>query len=98
MEAGFSLLDRPNKCGWQRLNGVSALRVGRGSVDVNGTETENWGNAQELEVVRRVMEREYPFIEILLICAMTVGPIFSFLGLGVWSSWASGRGKKDRHS
>lgn len=98
VEAGFTLLDRPNKCGWQRLNGVSALRVGRGSVDVNGTEMENWGNAGELEVVRGVMEREYPFVEVLVICAMTVGPIFSFLGLGIWSSWASGRGRGDRHS
>lgn len=97
-QSGFTLLDRPNKCGWMRLSGVSALRVGRGSVDVNGTEGENWGNALELEVVRRVLEREYPFVEILVICAMTVGPIFSFLGLGIWSSWAGGRGRGERHS
>ncbi|QDS77040.1 hypothetical protein FKW77_006692 [Venturia effusa] len=96
--AGFTLLDRPPKCGWQRLSGVSELRVGRGSVDVNGTVAENWGNARELDVIRGVMEREYPFVEILLICAMTIGPIFSFLGLGIWGHWASGWGKRDRHS
>jgi hypothetical protein len=94
-QAGFTLLDKPNICGWQSLQKVSAMRVGRGSVDVNGTATENWGNEQELMVVRGIMEREYPFIEILVICATTVGPVFSFLGLGIWSAWAS---RANRHS
>ncbi|RDI87510.1 hypothetical protein Vi05172_g2540 [Venturia inaequalis] len=97
-QAGFTLLDRPSRCGWQRLSGVSALRVGRGSVDVNGTASENWGNGGEIDVLRGVMEREYPFVEILVICAFTVGPVFSFLGLGVWRGWAGGRGRGGRHS
>jgi hypothetical protein len=75
------------------------MRVGRGSVDVNGTDSQNWGDPEELEVVRGVMRREYPFVEILVICATCVGPIFSFFAMGLWGTCMGGSTRqKTRHS
>jgi len=77
------------------------MKVGRGSIDVNGTDAQPFGDPEELAVVEEVMKREYPFVEILVIVATTVGPIFSFFALGGWCCWANGScgGKgKVRHS
>lgn len=60
------------------------LRVGRGSIDVNGTEELPWGNMAEVAVIQEVLRREYPFIEIMIIVATLVGPIIGICGLFGW--------------
>ncbi|KIV98599.1 uncharacterized protein PV09_09616 [Verruconis gallopava] len=91
-EAGFAIVPNRTQCGWQKFEGVTALRVGRGSIDVNGTEEQPFGDPYELARIEQVMREEYPFVEIIIICATLVGPIFMFAGIGGWCIWA----QKDR--
>lgn len=72
---------------------VSAMRVGRGSIDVNGTLDDPYGIPAELVAIEDVMVAEYPFVEILIICATLVGPIFIFGGAIGWCVYADGNRK-----
>jgi hypothetical protein len=83
-QAGFQRIGKPVRCGWQKLKFVMELRVGRGSIDVNGTEELPWGDMAEVAVIERVLKREYPFIEILIILATLVGPIIGSFCLCGW--------------
>jgi hypothetical protein len=65
------------------------MRVGRGSIDVNGTVAQQFGDPFEIAKIEEVMKAEFPFVEILIICATLVGPIFMFLGMIPWCVWAS---------
>jgi hypothetical protein len=64
------------------------LRVGRGNVDVNGTDDLPFGDMAEVAKIEEIMRREYPFVEILIILATLVGPIFLFLTSVIWFGWA----------
>lgn len=97
-QAGFNITKQTTKCGWQRLHSIMELRVGRGKIDVNGTEEWNWGVPEEVEVIEGILKREYPFVEILIICGTLVGPIFMVFGLAGWYRvivWGKGRGRYD---
>lgn len=65
------------------------MRVGRGSIDVNGTLEQQFGDPLELARIEEVMKHEYPFVEIIIICATLVGPIFMFAGMLPWCLWAN---------
>ena len=95
-EAGFQLIPNRTKCGWQKFEGVTALRVGRGSIDVNGTIDQPHGDPFELARIEAVMKQEYPFVEIMIICATLVGPLFLFGGFLSWCFWA-GRDRKVKY-
>lgn len=85
-EAGFAVLpEQPYQCGWQTLGSVSALRVSRGSIDVNGTLEYDQGDPAELAAIFGVLRAEYPFVEILVVCATMVGPLCILLGYCVWT-------------
>lgn len=83
-QVGFNITSLPVKCGWQRLQSISELRVGRGKIDVNGTEQLSWGDPAEVLAIEGIMRREYPFVEILVIVATLVGPIFMCFGICSW--------------
>ena len=74
----------PVQCGWQSVKTVSALRVSRGSIDVNGTLQYDQGDPAEIANIEAVLKHEYPFVEILVLCATLVGPICILLGLCSW--------------
>jgi hypothetical protein len=95
-EVGFQIVPNRTKCGWQRFEGVSAMRVGRGNIDVNGTLDQPWGDPLELAKIEQVMKQEYPFVEIIIICATLVGPVVMFFGLGAWCLWG-GRERKVKY-
>jgi hypothetical protein len=85
-EAGFAILPgKPYKCGWQSWGSVVALRVNRGRIAINGTLQQDHGDPAELEVIRSVLIAEYPFVEILVLCATLVGPIVMGFGLCFWT-------------
>jgi len=85
---GFEIVTDPLPCGWQSITGISRLRVARGKIDVSHTEGQPWGHPEEIRRVEEVMVREYPFVEILVLCATLVGPFVSFFGLLGWWIWA----------
>lgn len=60
------------------------LRVSRGSIDVNGTLEFDRGDPEEIGAIEAVLRGEYPFIEILVLCATLVGPIAMLFGLCAW--------------
>jgi hypothetical protein len=85
-EAGFAILpDQPHRCGWQKGGSVVAQQVSRGHIDINGTLQYDQGDPAELAVIQSVLRAEYPFVEILILCATLVGPIFMGLGLCFWT-------------
>ena len=85
-EAGFAILPgQPHQCGWQTGGSVVAHRVSRAGIDINGTLQYDQGDPAELAVIRSVLRAEYPFVEILILCATLVGPIFMGLGLCIWT-------------
>jgi len=85
-EAGFAILPgQPYRCGWQVWGSVVAMRVNRAGIDINGTLQYDQGDPEELAVIRSVLISEYPFVEIMVLCATLVGPIFMGLGLCVWT-------------
>lgn len=85
-EAGFAILPGPPfQCGWQTSGSFSAMGVRRGKIEVNGTIEYDQGNPAELAVIRSVLLSEYPFIEILVICAIFPGLICVSFGLCIWS-------------
>ncbi len=85
-EAGFAILPgKPHPCGWQTWGSVSAQRVSRAGIDINGTLQYDRGDPAELAVIQSVLKAEYPFVEILVICATLVGPIFLGFGFCVWT-------------
>lgn len=85
-EAGFAILPgQPYQCGWQTWGSVSAQRVSRASININGTLQYDRGDPAELAVIQSVLKAEYPFVEILVLCATLVGPIFMGLGLCFWT-------------
>jgi hypothetical protein len=86
---GFEVVKKPVECGWQQISRVSALGVGRGSIDVNGTDEQPWGDPAEIGRIKEVLRREYPFVEILIICATLVGPVFVIFTLSAWCVWAN---------
>ena len=90
------MIPNRTKCGWQKFEGVTALRVGRGSIDVNGTIDQPHGDPFELARIEAVMKQEYPFVEIMIICATLVGPLFLFGGFLSWCFWA-GRDRKVKY-
>jgi hypothetical protein len=94
-KAGFESTRKPVECGWQKLKFIIELRVARGSIDVNGTEALPWGDMAEVAIIEDVLKREYPFIEILIIVATLVGPIFSLFG---WCCWMALWGQRKRGS
>jgi len=87
--AGFAAVTNPPACGWRTFSHVSALRVGRGSLDVNGTDEQPYGDPAEIGRVEEVLRREYPFVEILILCATLVGPVLTLFALCWWNTWAS---------
>jgi hypothetical protein len=88
IQSGFTIVNNYNKCGWQRLAHITDLGVGRGNIDVNGTDDLPFGDMAELAKIEEVLRREYPFVEILIILATLVGPIFLFFSSIVWLVWA----------
>lgn len=55
--------------------------MSRASIDVNGTLEYDRGNPAEIAVIEAVLRREYPFVEILIICATLVGLTVTVFGL-----------------
>jgi hypothetical protein len=92
---GFTIVDNYTKCGWQRLAHITELRVGRGNIDVNGTDDLPFGDMAELAKIEELLRREYPFVEILIILATLIGPIFLFFASIGWFAWAE-RERKTR--
>jgi hypothetical protein len=87
-QVGFSIVTNHTKCGWMRLSHVTELRVGRGNIDVNGTDELPFGDMAELAKIEEIMRREYPFVEILIILATLIGPIFLCFTSVIWFGWA----------
>jgi hypothetical protein len=85
-EAGFAILPgQPYQCGWQTWGSVVAQRVNRAGIDINGTLQYDQGDPAELAVIQSVLKAEYPFVEILVLCATLLGPIFMGVGLCFWT-------------
>lgn len=96
-EVGFAVLPgAPYQCGWQQWGSVTALRVSRGSIDVNGTLEFDRGDPDELMLIEEVLNREYPFVEILVLCATLVGPAVMLFGMCAWMAMRPREGKEGR--